>query len=401
MLAAAILIVGPASASSAVVARPAETEEELGKISVLQAAFSHHIELDDALNISESYPGDVVGVRFENDQVVGEYFLGGDKSPAEFLAQFADMYGTQPEASSLLVAVDYRDPELAGSARGSSPTYEPLAEIDVPGTPFVAPRMTSEDAAELRENNRGGPETVSAGSQKVSASSATAAAAATTVRWQPQVVYAGTIRSGKSQYFYNSLDWYAPYGPKTLTGPIGIEFEINIQNGASGTRGSVVPGQICGPNFRDQFIAKNYNLNSWSISSYYGGVSKAYPYADLNDLFDPCGLNSMAVGLASPYDLPNFPAGPNASLETFIDAKVGTKTSSLVSGNLQLVDSSLCTFNGTFAFTDCMGLQGVDPAWKYATSRSTLNETRAWKASPEKCWVSADYGRIAPVSQPC
>lgn len=142
----------PASASP--VEPLLQDEPSAERTSVLEADFSHHVALPDALEAAETYPGEVVGVRFENDQVVGEYFTDADKTPEQFLEQFDEMYGTQPEISSLLVEVDYRAPANP-NARTTAPAYEPLPTVPTVAPEFIAPRVTVDKAVELREGNRG------------------------------------------------------------------------------------------------------------------------------------------------------------------------------------------------------------------------------------------------------
>lgn len=137
--------------------------------------------------------------------------------------------------------------------------------------------------------------------------------------WVPQTVYPATFRAGtNSQVFLNYIEWGPDASPVDTPSNWAMEIEINLLNDATGVRGSVLPWELCGPAFRDQFIAKNYDWNSWSVYSYLGGVAASYPYADLNDLSDSCGRNAMSIGIAYPQNLPDHVLG--ADLTTNIDA---------------------------------------------------------------------------------
>jgi len=326
--------------------------------------------------VDKRLEGPVVGVRFENDQVVGEYFLGSDKSPDEFLKEFADTFGTVPQVASLLVEMPKRD----GATK-----HLPLAEVETGSPPFVAEPIPDQKLEEIFGKYR---------DEDTSARLAFP-------DWEPQNMHPGTFRSGGSQYFANFIEWGTSTDPTDIPGSFGIEFGIDLYNGAVGTRGSVLPGDICGPNFRDQFIAKNYSWNSWWTASGAGSLALAYPYADLNDFLDSCGRNAMTIGFASPQDMPIWGAGPwGMEITTMIDAKPGVTSSSSLGGGAQLVNSASCPFDGSVAFTDCMGIPVIPPPG-VAVSRTSLATWRGWTAAYDKCWASGSWGSAAPTVSTC
>ncbi|MCT9001729.1 hypothetical protein [Microbacterium memoriense] len=201
MLAAAITIFGIVPAAVATV-DDSDTKEPAASTSLLQARLSITTDFDKALRIAETYEGAAVGVRFENDQVVGEYFFDSDKSPAEFMKQFADMYGTVPQVAALVASVPYRAPSTSQDATLRATTFKPLPEIQVEGDPFIAAPIPAEKLEDLRSTARGSSPIEMA----VPSSGTSNAARAIVPTWQPQTVYAGTVRGGSSQYFYNSID---------------------------------------------------------------------------------------------------------------------------------------------------------------------------------------------------
>jgi len=324
---------------------------------------------------------DIVGIRFENDQIVGEYFLHSQQTPEAFLSEFTERYGTVPQVAGLIVEVPRRLPE-------DKTRHVPLPVIDTGSIDFVAPEIPEAKLDELFLHEQPAAEDASA-------------ARFAFPYWEPEQVFVRVWRTGSSQKFTNSIYWNTTTYPQLLTGPKGIEIEVTLVNEATGVRGSILPWELCGPGFRDEFIAKNYNWNSWSVSSPHGSLAASYPYADLNDLFDSCGENVMAIGFASPYDMPTFYDGPYADLETYIDAQVGVRSSSTLFAGLQLVDSSWCPFDGSIAFTDCMGLFAPSLPSGWDEVRATLAEWRGWVAATDKCWYSASYGTVAPSSYTC
>lgn len=380
-----MIAIAAAAASFMPVSSAAADEEVAAPVPVndtsfLEASLSSPVDLAVALKLASQTRGlDVVGVRFENDQIVGEYFLALDKSPSEFLMQFGEMYGTVPQVAGFVVQVPKRGPD--DSAR-----YAPLAQVETRQPPFEAPAIPANKMDELFGSREG--------------ASASELETLSFPDWEPQNVYPATFRVGSSQWVLNAVAWGTVTDPNDIPGSFGLEIGIDLYNSATGTRGSIIPGDICGFNFRDQFIAKNYDWNSWSVSSPNGGLATSYPYADLNDLFDSCGRNAMTIGFASPQDMPTMVPRPDANLTTFIDAKIGVTSSSRIGGGLQLVNSASCPFDGSIAFTDCMGFPTTAPSG-VAASRFTLNTSNGWVAATNKCWSSGGYGRTLPVVMSC
>lgn len=357
----------PAQASTA----PAQDPEP--RVSLLTQSFSVTTDLSTALDLLDegSFPA-AVGLRFENPQVVGEYYFASGKGSDEFLSDFKETYGTLPEIVGLVVATPFSSQSEKEARRSAQ-----LPTIDTGSIDFEAPLVPDMKLEEIF----GEP----APMQRVNYASTVKSG------WEPQNVYAGTYRYNNSQYFFNTIEWGAN-SPENIPGSFGVEVQIDIYNGATGVRGSVLPWELCGPNFRDAFIAKNYNLKSWYAASPYGGLAAAYPYVDLNDLLDSCGKSSMAIGFASPQDMP-YGYGPyGMEVWTEIEAQIGNTNSSGVGGTIQLVNSASCPFNGSIAFTDCMGIPNIPPPAPYSSERLTLRDSRGWVANPNRCWTSPTYG---------
>jgi hypothetical protein len=341
------------------------------------------VTLGGGLQIAENQSLDVVALRFENAQIVGEYALDSDKSPAKFLTEFGSKFGTEPQVTAVVIEQPVKE---NSAARRTLP-----AVIDTHLPAFEAPPIPQANADAIFERDDLPPAPQAASQSRLLAG-----------EWRPQTVYPSVFRSGASQYVNHYIEWGTNSSPGNIPGSFGMEIQVDLFNSATGTRGSIVPGQICGPNFRDQFVAKNYNWNSWYVSASTGPIANAYPYADLNDLGDSCGKNSMAIGFANPQVIPGGIAGGpfGLTMDTQIDAKVGVVSSSRISGTVQLVNNASCPFDGSIAFTDCMGIPNTAPTTG-PIERITLNGARNWTAAPNQCWSSGSYGTVAPTAFAC
>lgn len=352
--------------------------------------FTSHLSLDDAVSMIKSAESDarlpIVALRFENPQIIGEWNTRTDQSAAQFLQSFQEIYGTVPQISAAVFEVP-ATVDQSGLVHAKTVTLPRL--IDSERKPFVAPPARR---SAFQDKAIGSLGAVDATPGTATASTETAAALSTS--WYPQGTYNGTWRpSSTHQLFMVDTRWGTANKPQNIPGTFGVEIEINLNNGEGGTR------PVCTPGYKDRSLAKNYNYYSWSVSSIHGVPTAVYPYADINDLFDPCGLNSMTIGLYEPQKLPS-PAGTGAEITTFIDARVGTKTSTKISGGFQLVNASGCSPTSGPTLTDCMGIPTTSPP-NTSPYRFTLNPTRNWSDSPNRCWESNSYGSVAPVAAAC
>lgn len=393
LLLAALVIPAPAMAQSPVneEAQPVTEADVRSEATITTATvpFTSHLSLEDAVSMIDSVESEVnlpiVALRFENPQIIGEWNTRTDQSAAEFLQSFRGIYGTMPEVSAAVFEVPAALDQ--SGVRAENVTLPP--SIDSERKPFVAP-----PARKSAFQDQAYRSLSAAGSAPETATSSTAMAVALSTSWYPQGTYNATWRpSSTHQLFMVSARWGTINKPQNIPGTFGVEIEINLNNGEGGTR------PVCTPGYKDRSLAKNYNYYSWSVSSIHGVPASVYPYADINDLFDPCGLNSMTIGLYEPQNLP-APAGTGAEITTFIDAPVGTKTSTKISGGFQLVNASGCSPTSGPTLTDCMGIPTTSPP-NTSPYRFTLNPSRNWSASPNRCWESNSYGGAAPVAAPC
>lgn len=307
-----------------------------------------------------------MGYRYENSDIVGEFFINHGDTPEGFSQRFREKFGTDPEISAAIYQVENNAP---------IPTAEPLS---LSGEEFRAAPINQD---RLNDIILPEPDTLPNGIVIKPQHS-----------WTPETVDASVMREKGSQHFILKMSWGANK-PTNLDHKFGIEFEVNLYNNAEGTR------PFCGANAGDEFLAKRQNWHNWYAMVPRGvNIGAAKPYADYNDLSDSCGLNSMAIGVRWGDKFPPMSNG-KFSLITGIEAPIGTASSNRVGGVIQSVDNVSCITNrhpSGVTLTDCMGLNGDS-----AGSQIFLNVSRNWVANPNLCWVSKSYGTTPPTRLTC
>ena len=360
------------------------------------------VTLPEAIRLGAGLDKNIVGYRFENDGVVGEYFPRGDE-PSDFLEQFRTDFGMQPRIVSLVSAVEVAtDPQRVG------------AEV-IPETIKVSSSGPSELFSSSREGARWdalkqgrelaeSPGRAESTGQTVLSDSVdadlSANATTTLLSWEPTIARFALRNAGTPQQasIYQEYVWSEPgFSPSLRDTNTALEFEINQHN----ANALLWPGfrPNCIANYREHFWAKNANY-TWGVFSPYGFASVGIgAYADTDELFDVCGLQSMAIGISNPGNV-NDDGNGFTQLGMWIAADRGSAaTDSHVSGVIQAVEKLRCNiwpWNGVVS-TGCVGLNtnyvynGFGPS-----SYLTLNENREVRA-PEKCWLTS---RIAQQWDP-
>lgn len=336
------------------------------------SAFDNPLRLADAVSLAQRQSETTLAYRYENPHVVGELSANADYSVGEFLKLFNEKFGTEPQVVGLVV-------------ERQRPANQPTAPQDVYTIAtgldkFAAPPIPTEKLDAIsKSGNR---------TDVYSAADSTSSLLAS--EWRPNNIYSWTMRSGTHQYFSQTAEWHVgASSPGNLDTAYGMEFGIELWNDATGVRNNLPP--LCGPDYRDQFIAKNYSWNNWWVTSMTSTLIHVNAYADYNDYGDECGRNSMAIGLGTPQSSAFTDPSVNA-IDFWIDAPIGVTGSSEISGGVQTIDNGWCVFNGSMSLTDCMGL-----GQQTAGSRASLNVSRGWIAAPDRCWVSTAYGTVPPT----
>lgn len=369
----------------------------------LTIPFDHSISLEHALEISNFEGLPVVAYRIENDEVVGEYSVGGDVSMKEFEGQFYETYGTSPQIVGAIVEESKRGIErraqrgevglgTLGTTSSRQVTPKSTLQIDTGLPEFIAPPASSKTS--VRQRNDIEP-TV----QRVRSAN----------RWEPDQAEIRVFDVGANGiYISQTYDWVSlDTSPDNLPDKYGIEFEVNAFSAAPVYQQTLTGRPYCGDTgefYKAQPFAKNVNW-SWSISvsdengQLVPGAPTLGAYPDYNDLSDQCNRNSLAIGVADPWAIPL--SGHIYSIQANILAPKGVETDGRISGVVQVVDRSYCQDTVPWMpLTDCMNVFPREWSGSGNNYRPTLSAGRDWTA-PNRCWRSMDFGATTPVPFEC
>lgn len=352
--------------------------------------FSDSVAIYDAVKLAESEVGaeKVFAYRFENDHFVGEFYPNSGETISAFLDGISDTYGTKPEIAGFLIAIKKVGPSPEVSGLTVTPDEDSggvgtVHQIKTDQFVFEAPPVSDAAKVELEAPHED-PQPAQPAQSAVPSG----------YDWAPEFVASSTYTSGSSQWFTMRSSWGGGASPTNTPSNFGIEFDISLYNEATGIRGSILPHELCGPGFRDEFVAKNYDYQSWSVYTTLPVAQDIEAYVDYNDLLDSCGRNSISVGIRYPQNMAQPIDDGTIDLTTVIQAQPGVRPSSLVGGDLQLVDDVMCDaleaspdWPGFTVLTDCMGVMQFTPPTGVEGHRVTLNPTtRNWHADPSLCW---------------
>lgn len=348
---------------------------------LITVPFEHSVSLQEAIAATERTTYDVVGFRYDNPGIVGEYYLGSGIAPDEYLKDFTAQYGSAPQ----VVAAITEQPKDAVS-KGTKGQKQSAVTLPVEVPEFVAPPI-------------GGPAVESLDtfiSEQSTEQMAITASSYVAVRdsWKPSEVSVMIQNQGSSNYFEQFAYWPGPSSPANVPYHVGVEIEVNLYNSAS-TAGR----PACAIGYKDAFFAKNYGWN-WAVwNSNYAPLTGVGAYADYNDLSDPCNRNSIAVGMRYPKNIPTSPNNSGYAIGVSITAPKGNQASNRIGAVWQLVDDTYCSNSSDNGLTDCMGLGGLQLPSGMDGARGVLAESRNWTA-PDRCWTSGDYGYGTPAGLP-
>lgn len=380
----------------------------------VQLGLSSPLSLDEALAVAEGLSHkDIVGYRFENDGVVGEYFPRGE-DPGEFLDEFRADFGMAPTIVGLIEAI--------------RTTSDPLSRTEA-FAPEVIEVTPSSNARELSTSSREGRvwaelaegrasaetrglviarPTIDQPTESEAAAARSVQSADVTLSWEPTFArFALRNRAnGTKANIYQEYIWSEPgYDPLFRDLKTALEFEINQHNASwiLGNDSEPYRRPNCIQNVKEHFWATNSGY-TWGVASPYGFASAGIgAYADTNDLSDWCSHQSMAIGVSNPGNVNDDGYGFK-QLARWIDANRGAvATDSHVSGVVQAVEKLSCNawpWNGNVVNTDCVGL---DQAYTYngdgPSFVTTLNRSRnVW--APTRCWLRSRTAQVWEPGQP-
>ena len=354
--------------------------------------FSVPVRFEQAVEESRKLDS-VVGIRYENPELAGEYYFASQESSSEFLADFASRYRSEPAVVGLIVEV-HVDTDPSHMSR-SAP-----AAIDVDGPAFVPPPTHFDERIQslltpLAQQARSTASPMAVGTDP----------------WMPSRADVQVFRDPWNSNlvdFYSSYWWLDTHSPSYVPSGFRVEFEINLDDLSSGHLTGKKPNcydssQNIVYDYKCHLAAVNENWNWAALRPDYQTVPASLSaYADYNDQSDACNHGSFAIGVRYPQNI-QFVNGAYGIIFS-IQAPRGYDLQSTVSAVNQAVNDSFCTtgVGSLMALTDCMGVySGSWPSSSGASSQKVLNVNRGWPA-PTMCW-STDwlYGGGVPAMYPC
>ena len=342
--------------------------------------FDHNLRLADAVKAS-SPVSDVIGYRYENGPIAGEFFPTDSKTVSQFLAEFADRYASSPQVTGVII----KEPSVqddAGRREGpeSPVSTEPIQTELVED--FVAAEVNLSEVKSRKSLSKDGE----SGSSQRGTTTAT--------EWRPELVEADVIRDGDRILFTQFADWGPDASPDDVPDNYGFEFEVNIFNDKS--TGLTQP--FCEVDYEDQFIADYYSVQpaNWEIvASGNTNAASLQPYWDTNGL-DHCSRMTFSVGIRYPQLIEPDENGHYAFVS--VDAAATDEDVDRLAASLQLVDDTECDYreDDIIPWADidlpwCMGFWQIDPPSDVPNPRRVLSEQR-YIYAPDFCWDSADFG---------
>lgn len=370
-LLATVTLASVAQASPSGSPSPASPSNSVKKVTSL-LPLDYSISLTDAVSVAPKTGLEVVGYRFNNPGVVGEYYPSAEVGQQEFTDQFKTNFGMLPAISDLVIASGVSSSgKEAVSAKAALPA--PIQPKDLLNGISLFTSAASTVGASWDKARRAA---ASVNTPSPLSKSAVPLAAATD--WHPTFSQI-SLRDNHGDPSTNAsisgqYAWTLGNGQNVTAIPDywGIEFKIALyneqikQNDPNGIRvPAPFPSCTASPNVKDQFWAKNYNWKSWSVYKIGATSLKTIgAYADINDLYDECYRQSLSIGVGFPRLIPTAPNG-DYQLNFDIYAPKGVVMRNSVGSTVEAKEGYDCTtsplssaynsynFNPT---TDCMGL---------------------------------------------
>jgi hypothetical protein len=330
------------------------------------------VQLSGAATAGTRSPYDVVGYRYLNPGVEGEYYPSEDYTPQDFLAQFDEDFGMTPAVVGLVVRAEKQDdgqivPITDPAARSSGDLLSGLERFD----------PSPSDVGRLWDQSRA----AEAAADGAPTSRNTQQSALLATDWLPGWTQIAMYTGASDQALISTQHvWTTSNGEDVHVIPDywAAEFKVALHNEAieandpGGLRQPApIPSCITNPNVKDRFWAKNYDWYSWSVFQVGSATTTSLgAYADINDLSDPCSRQNLSIGIGFPRAIPYTPNG-NVQLGTQIVAPKGTVARNRVGAAIEAKEGVSCARAvnpippyppyGPTAFepdTDCIGVAG-------------------------------------------
>lgn len=389
--------------------------------------FDHPVSLSDAIDVMSNLNYDVVGYEYENDDLFGAFYPSPEYTASEFLTEFAVDYNTIPEISAVTVLA----PAFQAASIVSPGGVDPLS-ITTNKPEIVAPLA---NGVAITDFNGAMDAVASLVLPTTGGASVIVADATSPTRWDPGFVNTKILKAGNSlnkkvkfvNYYYwdgkvASPKMIADYKQHNKLGQLvnyyGMEFENNVwgKHWASNDTMKCQAGfclSYC-PNVeqaRNFLVARNYGysytirVGSDDYSNQVGPrqIDVLGAYADTDDLWDKCNMNSITIGLQHPEKL-NATSSTDPSFRLYISVTTakGADNMNNVESGIQVVSGATCISTPWLSETACMGTV-VTGSMVFPGARNyrpSLARERGWMA-PNLCWASGRYGKAVPVKTVC
>ncbi|QDW63289.1 hypothetical protein [Oerskovia sp. KBS0722] len=320
----------------------------------------HPVTIEDAVSLNETLGTATLGYRFEQAGIEGEVFPSKEYTVDQFVADFAEDFGTVPQIVGLVA----ESPRAASRARAEVSRVE---QAD----PFTAPLPSTDGKLVARAQASGDNATPST-------SPLARAATATKSAWAPGYTEVAGLVDGNQAIIATYNTWNGDRSPKMMPEGWGMEIDVAQYNNS-------IPGvarPTCENGYLNRFWAARTNSQNTGISSWaiFNATSELPhnligAYWDWNDASDPCTRQSMGIGIGFPKNLSS--QGGQFTVQTVIRAPRGTLSSNPASGYHQAVYNDCAT---TFSTPSswCMGLSTNKSFPLGSTNQSLLfmNQTK-------------------------
>lgn len=338
------------------------------------------MHLEEAAVAAAQLDADVLGYRYDNGSLVGEFYPGPDNTPESFLAMFAREYDSEPRVVGVVATFESADAadsaEMTPSSRRRS--FEPPA-INTATLDGTLQNLSGNNPG-VDNSSVGRPTSMSSGSE-----------------WRADAVGVAVTEAGATDtrvHFDQAIRWDGAGSggsPTEIPMGYGVEFAVDAWNDLPVGPAEYWPA--CQLAADQKFVAFSSGVN-WSIYSVgnQSNLADAQPYFD-DHVLDSCNRQTFTVGLRYPQLIGTTTEGDYQVL-TQIDAPRAGWDTNRISAEHQLVDDVACDLNDDY-LSWCMGAGLLSPEGIPAY-RMVLSDLRGWHA-PDRCWRSVAYGEAPAI----
>jgi len=332
---------------------------------------SKAVDSDRLMEIVEDRSEVIIGYRYENPGVAGEFLPTASRSLDSFVSTFEEKYLTGPRFVGLIVQPESgkRGTEVDGTIDVSGEPYNP-DPVDLTSTYDAAAVIADANATAAEEHS---------GSLRRTDSP---------TEWYPGTV---TVDIQRDQTLNRTLitqfvDWGSVAPGDVIPNGYGIEVAVDAYNYRDLDAKRIRPLDCIPSNYNEFFFADNHAL-SWEVVGTPGIETLAY---DDSDAGDECGRQGFAVGVPFVRGMDPDENGRYAMLVS-IDAPAPehddfAPEASQIQADLQLVNDAACRVLPLLPLAICMGWTSFDLLGVEA-SRAVLSRDRGMFA-PDRCWIS-------------